>query len=78
VHNWLVGFILEVTVPAALEVWSRPLLHLLQFLLGGTNLDTGIDSIGCKRSSAFDIPLVEYGLLNFRNTSDEVIETLGV
>jgi hypothetical protein len=76
-HDWLVGFILEIAVPATLEVWSRPRLHLFQLLLSWTNLDTSVDAIGGERSCAFDIPLIKDCFLNFRDTTDEVIETFG-
>jgi hypothetical protein len=76
-HNRLVGFILEVAVPAALEVWSRPRLHLFQLLFSWTNLDTSIDAIGGKWSCALDVPFIENCFLNFRDTTNKVVETFG-
>jgi hypothetical protein len=77
-HNRLVRLVLEVAVPTTPEVWSRPLLHLSEFLFSRPDLDTGLDAIGGKRSSTFDVPFVKDCFLNFRNTSDEVIEALSV
>jgi hypothetical protein len=76
-HDRLVGLVLEIAVPATLEVRSRPRLHLFQLLLSWTNFDTSVDAIGGERSCAFDIPFIKDSFLNFRHTTDEVIETFG-
>jgi hypothetical protein len=78
VHDWLVGLVLEIAVPTTLEVWSRPRLHLFQLLFSRANLDTSFDAISGKRSCALDVPFIENCFLNFRNTTDEVVETFGV
>lgn len=46
VHHGLVGLILKVGVPAALEVRSRPVLELLELFLSRADLDAGFDAIG--------------------------------
>lgn len=50
VHDWLVRLVLEVGLPPVHKVWSRPLLHLIQFLLGGPNLYTCVNAIGSQRA----------------------------
>ncbi len=77
-HNRFVRFVLKVAVPTTLKVWSRPLLHLLQFLLSRPNLDTSFNSISCERASALDVPFVEDCFLDFWDSADEVVEALGV
>jgi hypothetical protein len=78
VHDWFVWFVLEVRFPAAAELWGRPSLHLFQLFLGGTRLDTGVNAIGCQRSSTFDVPFIENPLLHFWVATDEVIKGLSV
>lgn len=76
-HDGLVGLVLEVAIPATLEVWRGPALHLAKLLLSWANLDTRIDAIGRKRACALDVPLIEDPLLDFWHTTDEVVEALG-
>jgi len=75
-HDRLVGFILKVRVPAALEVRRRPGLHLLQFFFSWANFDTSIDAIGRQWASTLEIPFVEHLFLDLRDATDEVVETL--
>ena len=77
-HDRLVRLVLEVAIPATLEMWSRPLLHLLELLLRRPDLNASLDAIGGQWSSAFEVPLIEDSFLDFWNTADEVIEALGV
>jgi hypothetical protein len=77
-HDWLVRFILEVAVPAALEVWSRPRLHLFQLLFSGANFDTSVNAIGGERPCALEVPFIKDCFLNFRDTTDEIVETFGI
>jgi hypothetical protein len=58
VHDRLVGLVLEVGVPAILEVRGRPGLDLLELLFGGPDLDAGIDAVGGERASALEVPFV--------------------
>lgn len=76
-HHRLVRLVLEVAIPAASELWRRPLIHLCQFLFSGTNFHTSINTVGSKRTRALDIPFVKNGFLNFWYTTDEVVKTLG-
>ena len=59
-HHWFVWFILEVGLPARAEVRSGPGFKLLELLGSGTNLDTGIDTVGSKGSGALEIPFIEH------------------
>lgn len=58
-HDWLVGLVLEVRLPAVLEMRSRPFLKLLELFCSWTNLDSGVDTIGCQWAGALEIPLLE-------------------
>lgn len=58
-HYGLVRLVLEVRLPARLEMRSWPLLKLLQFFLSWPNLHAGLNTVRCQWPSAFDIPLVE-------------------
>jgi hypothetical protein len=75
-HNRLVRFILEIAVPTTSEVWCRPSLHLSKLILSWANLHTCIDAIRSKGTSTLDVPFVKDLLLNFWNTTDEVVKTL--
>ena len=77
-HDRLVRLILKVAVPATLEMWSRPLFHLIQFFLGRAYLDAGFDAIGGEWARALKVPFIEDRFLDFRYTADKVVETLGV
>ena len=76
VHNWLVGLVLEVAVPATSEVWGWPRLHLLELLLSRADLDTGFNTIGGKRASTLEVPFIKDAFLDLRLASDKVIKTL--
>lgn len=75
-HDRLVWLILEVAVPSRQELWERPILEILEFLLTWPNLHTSFDAICGKWTHAVDIPLVDHGLLNLGVTTDEVVERL--
>lgn len=78
VHDWLVRFVFEVRVPSRSELRAGPAVHLLKFVLSWTNLDTGFDTVGCKWTSAVNIPLVVNLLLSLFVATDEVVEALDV
>ena len=77
-HHGLVVLVLEVAVPAGAELWARPTVHHLEFFLGGSDLDTGLDTVRGERASAVDIPLLEDALLDGWVTTSEVIKRLDV
>lgn len=77
-HDWLVGLVLEITVPTTSESFCGPCFHRLELFLGRSNLDAGVNAVGGEWSRAFDVPLVEGRFLDGRVAADEVIKTLGV
>lgn len=77
-HNWLVGFVLEVAVPTTSELWSRPIIHFVQLRFSRPDLYSGLDAVGGKWTGSLKVPFIKDGLLNFRNTTDKVIKTFGV
>ena len=77
-HDRFVRLILKVAVPATLEMWSRPLLHLTQFFIGRAYLDAGFNAIGGEWTRALEVPFIEDRFLDFRYTADKVVEALGV
>jgi hypothetical protein len=74
-HHRLIGLILEIAVPSRPEMWSWPTIHLLEFFLGWSDLDTGIDAVGGEGPCSFEVPFIEDSLLDFWNTACEVVET---
>lgn len=78
VHHWFVGLVFEITVPTASKVWSRPRIHFIEFFLGWPNFNSSLDSICSQWTCSFEIPFVEDSLLDFRDTSGEVVKTFGV
>ena len=78
VHDWLVGLVLEVRVPTRAELGARPAVHLLKLLLSRADLNTGINTVGGKRTGAVDLPLLEDLLLDLGVATDKVIEGLDV
>lgn len=76
-HHWFVGLILEIAVPSGPEMGSRPTIHLFEFFLGRSDLDTGIDAVGSEWTCSFEIPFVKDFLLDFWDTAGKVIETFG-
>jgi hypothetical protein len=52
-HDWLVGLVFEVAIPSGTELWTRPSVHLLEFVLGRTDLDASLDTVGGKRSGPY-------------------------
>ena len=78
IHDWLVGLVLEVAVPAGPELWARPRVHHVQLLLSRPNLHTSVDAVGRQWASAVGVPLVEDLFLDLGVTSDKVIEGLDV
>lgn len=77
-HDWLVRLIFEIAVPTTSKMRGRPAIHLLQFFLSRTDLDASFNAVGSEWSSALEVPLIKDSFLNFRNASDEIVETLGV
>ena len=75
-HNWLVGLVLEVGVPAGAELLARPAVHHVEFFLSWSDLDTSLDTVGGEWTSAVDVPLVEDLLLNLGVTTSKVVEGL--
>jgi hypothetical protein len=71
VHNWLVGLFFKIRLPALSEVRSWPGFELFEFRLGWSDLDSGLDSIGGKWSSALKIPLVIYLWFQSAHSHDE-------
>lgn len=78
VHDGLVGLVLEVRVPSALELGSGPSPHLSKLLLSWADLDTGINTVGGERAGSLDVPLVDDALLGLGVTASEVVEGLGL
>jgi hypothetical protein len=76
VHNWLVGLVLEVAVPARPEFWARPLVHHCELFLCRADLDTCFDTVGGEGTSAVDVPLLENLLLGRWITAGKVVEGL--
>lgn len=73
-HDGLVGLVLEVAVPSALELRSRPVSHFCQLLLSRTDLHTSLNTVGSKRTSALEVPLIVDLLLNLRVAANKVIK----
>lgn len=78
VHDWFVRLVLEVGLPATLEVGSRPCAHFSKLFLGRTNLNAGLDTVGGQRPSALDVPLLVDSSLHLRVAANEVIKGLNV
>lgn len=76
VHHRLVWFVFEVRIPPTSKLRSWPFLHILKFLLRGSKLDSSIDAVGCQWTGPLYIPFLEHLFLDFRISSDEVIEGL--
>lgn len=76
VHHWLIWFVLEVRIPPTTKLRGWPLLHILKFLFRGSNLDSSINAVGCQWTGALDIPFLEHLFLDFRISSNEIIEGL--
>lgn len=68
-HDWLVGLVLEVRLPAILKMRGRPFLKLLELFCSWTNLDSGVDTIGCQWAGALEIPLLENAYNKVSNSS---------
>ena len=63
-HDRFVGLLLEVVFPPLLESFRWPRLHLLYFLFGRTDFDTGLDAVRSQWTSAIHVPLVKDPLLS--------------
>lgn len=74
VHHWLVGLVLEITLPSVFEVRSWPCLKLPQLLSSWAHFDTGLNAVGCERSSSLLVPLVK----DLWNRVSGWVEKLGV
>jgi hypothetical protein len=77
-HDRFVNLVFKVTVPARAEVRTRPAIHLFEFFLGRANFDASIDTIGGKRSSTIDVPLIDDCLLHLGDSTDKVVKGLAV
>lgn len=55
-HDGLVGLVLEVALPTRPEFREWPAVDPPEFLLGGTNLDTGVDTVGRHGTGAVEVP----------------------
>lgn len=77
-HDWLVRLVLEVAVPSRTELWAWPLVHCSELFFGGSDLHTCLDTIGGKRASAVDIPLIVHLLLDMRISTHKVVEGFSV
>ena len=75
-HDRLVRLILKVRIPTALEMRCRPVLHLSQLLLRRTDLYTRFNAISGEWSGTLQVPFIEDSFLDFRDTANEIIETL--
>lgn len=78
VHDWLVGLVFEVTVPAGAELRAGPLIHGRQLVLRRPDLDACFDAVGGQGTGAVEVPLIEDLLLHRRVATHEVIERLDV
>lgn len=65
-HHRLVGLVLEIRLPAILEVWRRPRLELLELLGRGANLDTGIDTVRGEGASALEGPFIKDSYIRYQ------------
>ena len=77
-HDWLVGLLLEVTVPATSEILARPRVHHIELSFRGTDLDTRLDTISSQRASPVNVPLLEHGFLHLGVSAHKVVERLDV
>jgi hypothetical protein len=59
VHHRLVRLVLEVGLPACLEVRSRPGLKLFEFGVSRADLDAGFDAIGGQGTGSLDVPFLK-------------------
>ena len=77
-HDWLIWLVLEVAVPTALELRSRPVPHLLEFFFRGSCLDASFDAICCERAGALELPFGEDLLLDLGITPYKVVKRLAL
>ena len=77
-HDRLVRLILKVRVPTTLKMGCRPVLHLSQLFLRRADLDTRFNAISGEWSGTLQVPFVEDSFLDFRDTADEIVETLRI
>lgn len=94
VHDGLVRLVLEIALPAILEMGSGPGLKLLQLLSSRAYLDSCFNTIGSKGSGSLLVPLIEdlcddvsgdgknakrpRTLLNDGISAHKVVKTLGL
>lgn len=76
-HNGLVGLVLEVAIPSGSEFLAGPAIHHLELFFCWPELDARLDTIGCQRTGAVDIPLIEDSLLDGGITSHKVVKRFG-
>lgn len=74
-HNGLVRLFVKVALPTGYKA-----LHvvLLELLLCWPDLDASFDAVGSQRTRAVDVPLLKDLLLDFRFTTEKVIEAFGI
>ena len=77
-HDRFVRFVFKVRVPTTPEVRRRIIVHLLQLFLGRTDFDTSFNAIRSEWARTLQVPFIVDGFLDFRDTTNEIIETLRV
>ncbi len=73
-HHRLVWLVLEIAIPATLELWRRPFSHILKFLFSRSNFDASFDSIRRQGASTVEMPLIEHFLLYLFVATNKVVE----
>lgn len=76
VHDWLVGLVFEVAVPARAELLAGPAVHHLELFFGWTDLDSSLDPVCRQWTCSVDIPLLEYRFLHLGITTHKVVKGL--
>lgn len=74
VHDRLVGLVLEVGIPSALEFRGWPVSHFCQLLLSRADLHTSLNTVSGKGTGALDVPFIIDFLLDLRIAADKVVE----
>lgn len=77
-HDGLVRLVPEVRLVPFGEVWSGPLLHLSKLFLGGSDLDSSINTVSRQWASALLVPLFEHLLLDLWIAANEIVERLDI
>lgn len=58
-HDWLVWALLEVAVPAVLEMGGWPRLKFAKLILGRPDLDTSINTVSGQWASSLQVPFLK-------------------